>query len=58
MFQLPNVVNQDLCAKTNHYYNQGVLNTFDFIIRLPETCGNLYNKGLDLLNAPPQTSQN
>lgn len=41
-FQLPNVVNQDLCAKTNHYYNRGVLNTFEFLSKLPEKSSNLY----------------
>lgn len=42
-----------LCATVNHYYNQGVMKTFDGISNLPNTIASLYDKAVDQLNAPP-----
>lgn len=53
---MPKIVNSDLCATTNYYYNKSVLNTFDFIVNLPTKVGNLYDKSLEQLNTPPQKS--
>lgn len=46
-------MDSNLCATTNYYYNQGVLNTFDFILNVPSNVGSLYKKAVDQLNAPP-----
>lgn len=46
-----------LCATTNHYYNRGVLTTFDAISNLPQTICGLYDKAIDQLNIPPQKSE-
>lgn len=52
--QIPAFVNKDLCALTTHYYNQGVLNTFDFLVNIPTKACSLYDTVADQLNAPPQ----
>lgn len=52
--QIPTFVNKDLCALTTHYYNQGVLNTFDFLVNIPTKACSLYDTVADQLNAPPQ----
>lgn len=40
-----------LCATTNHYYNRGVINTFEGIVNLPKTIAGLYDKAVEQLNA-------
>lgn len=40
-----------MCATTNHYYNQGVINTFAAISNLPKTVGGLYDQAIAQLNA-------
>ncbi|XP_031619777.1 uncharacterized protein LOC116338565 [Contarinia nasturtii] len=39
-----------LCATTNHYYNQGVISTFEALTNLPKTVGSLYDEALKQLN--------
>lgn len=55
MFQVQKVQDDKLllCATTNYYYNQGVINTFEALSNLPQTISGLYEQAVAQLNAAP-----